>query len=123
VSLDYDAIRRRLEAATPGHQALYAERPLEWQEIAEGWAATYCVPLSEVHEARAEFIAHAPADIADLLAECDRLYRPMQTLVTHMESVLKDHGWPKYREVHSSMAKAVEEAVVKTRAALRGAES
>jgi hypothetical protein len=72
--LDLDPIRKRLEAATPGEWSAYTPKgcPDGWLSINAMWAAGPIDPAGLCPE-DAQFIAHAPADIAALLGEVERL--------------------------------------------------
>lgn len=68
---DRDAIRRRLEAATPGPWGFSGG---EWGDVGTG---TETIAHDIQNPADGDFIAHAPADIAALLAYTERLEKAM----------------------------------------------
>ena len=77
MALDRDAIRARLQAATPGpwkvcpDEATEGDLELVCQGTVDQHAGPICMhPLTS---ADAEFIAHAPTDVAALLDEVERL--------------------------------------------------
>lgn len=111
---DLDAIRQRLNAATPGpwhgEHELYEGRELPCMEIGNyGWvcagerAPAYDVD-SEQGMADAEFIAHARQDIPDLLAEIDRLQAELKAAqVIPLGDHLKEPGgWCRTHSIHHS---------------------
>lgn len=72
MTIDLDAIKGRLEQATPGpwHQGPHYRADIESRY---GRVAECGVTRGQQAVANAAFIAHAPEDIADLLAEVERL--------------------------------------------------
>lgn len=93
--LDLDAIRERLEAATPGpwtahdwpEQDLYGDKVRDRTGLLV--AQTWPGPPSYSEQANAEFIAHSRTDVAALLDEVDRL----RTLSERLASRLDYHAW------------------------------
>lgn len=83
--LDLDAIKARVEAATPGpwkadggEVSQHWSRPEPWQEVVstEVSCMSYCyggTARGVERDADAEFIAHARTDVPALVAEVERL--------------------------------------------------
>ena len=79
MTLDLDPIRARLAAATPGPwERMPAEvsdtRPADCYDV---WGGDDWLCAS-VHHTNADLIAHAPADLAALVAEVERLRETVQ---------------------------------------------
>lgn len=74
-ALDLDPIRARLAAATPGPWYSEWVPDDDWIVVYGQPHGAYVCPevCTLTDDADAEFIAHAPADIAALLAEVERL--------------------------------------------------
>lgn len=82
MALDREAIRRRLEAATPG--------PWEYQGLGEITSATgFITTDAEAHDG--PFIAHAREDVPALLAEVERLRDGIEELAAlHSPGIVQD---------------------------------
>ncbi len=107
-------IRARLEAATPGPWAIYGTIGFEYHVRTGGTTAAVPTTGEPVADAAlnrdAEFIAHAPTDIADLLAEVELLQTYITTnavLRQRIRELEARNGDPRWKELAGELAEGL----------------